>query len=203
MIENALPGSERNTGALRRVALWVIALNLAYFAVEFSVARAIGSVSLFADSIDFLEDAAVNGLIVITLRWGREKQAVIASGLAALLLVPAAATLWMAWEKFNQPLPPAAVPLSITGLGALAVNFTCASLLARVQRSGGNLFRAAFLSARNDVIANLAIISAGGLTLLWHSAWPDLLVGLGVFAINFSAAREVYTSAQRERRLAP
>lgn len=48
---------------LRRVVVWVALLNLAYFGVEFTVALAIGSVSLFADSIDFLEDASVNLLI--------------------------------------------------------------------------------------------------------------------------------------------
>jgi hypothetical protein len=42
-------------------------LNLAYFGVEFGVAVAIGSVSLFADSIDFLEDASVNFLIAVSL----------------------------------------------------------------------------------------------------------------------------------------
>ena len=46
-------------GAVRIVAL----LNLGYFGIEFAVAVAIGSVSLFADSIDFLEDASVNFLI--------------------------------------------------------------------------------------------------------------------------------------------
>jgi len=40
---------------LRRTVLIVALLNLAYFGVEFAVALAIGSVSLFADSIDFLE----------------------------------------------------------------------------------------------------------------------------------------------------
>ncbi len=44
--------------ALRRVVARVAVLNLAYFGVEFGVefgvALAIGSVSLFADSIDFL-----------------------------------------------------------------------------------------------------------------------------------------------------
>ena len=40
---------------LRRVVARVAVLNLTYFGVEFSVALAIGSVSLFADSIDFLE----------------------------------------------------------------------------------------------------------------------------------------------------
>ena len=47
--------------ALYRAVKIVALLNLGYFGVEFAVARAIGSVSLFADSIDFLEDASVNG----------------------------------------------------------------------------------------------------------------------------------------------
>lgn len=59
----------RFTLALRRAAITVALLNLAYFFVEFGVAVAIGSVSLLADSIDFLEDASVNGLIVLALGW--------------------------------------------------------------------------------------------------------------------------------------
>lgn len=41
---------------LRRIVLLVALLNLGYFGVEFVVALKIGSVSLFADSVDFLED---------------------------------------------------------------------------------------------------------------------------------------------------
>ena len=40
--------------ALRRTVLIVALLNFAYFGVEFVVALSIGSVSLFADSVDFL-----------------------------------------------------------------------------------------------------------------------------------------------------
>src|SRR5688572_29337503 len=54
---------------LRKVVIIVAVVNLAYFGVEFAVALAIGSVSLFADSIDFLEDASVNLLIAIALDW--------------------------------------------------------------------------------------------------------------------------------------
>jgi Co/Zn/Cd efflux system component len=53
--------------SLRRAALAVALLNLAYFGVEFVVALHIGSVSLFADSIDFLEDATINLLIVLAV----------------------------------------------------------------------------------------------------------------------------------------
>ncbi|MBK7952011.1 MAG: hypothetical protein IPK00_25475 [Deltaproteobacteria bacterium] len=45
---------------IRRAVGWVAALNLGYFFVEIVVARRIDSVSLLADSIDFLEDATIN-----------------------------------------------------------------------------------------------------------------------------------------------
>ena len=38
---------------LRKVVIIVAGLNLAYFGVEFAVALAISSVSMFADSVDF------------------------------------------------------------------------------------------------------------------------------------------------------
>jgi Co/Zn/Cd efflux system component len=186
--------------ALKRPVAWVAALNLIYFVVEFTVARRIGSVSLFADSIDSLEDASANGLILLALPGSRRRRGTVGLFLAAILLMPALATAWTAWRKFALPIPPAPLPLTLTGLGALAVNLTCALILTRVRHAGGSLSRAAFLSARNDVLANVAIIGAGGLTLLWPSMWPDLLVGLGIFVLNLDAAREVYIAARAEQR---
>ena len=76
-------------------------------------------------------------------------------------------------------------------LGAFAVNLFCAFLLARYRAHSGSLTRAAFLSARNDAFANIAIIAAGVLTAVTVSPWPDLLVGLVFFAFDLGAAREV------------
>lgn len=117
-----------------------------------------------------------------------------------ILLAPAVATAWTAWEKFNSAIAPAAMPLSLTGLAALTVNLFCAALLARFRTHRGSLTRAAFLSARNDALANIAIIGAGGMTALTSSPWPDLTVGIGIFAMNLGAAREVYEAALGERR---
>jgi len=189
--------------ALRRIVVIVALLNLAYFGVEFAVATSIGSVSLFADSIDFLEDASVNFLIVAALGWGAIARARVGITLAAILLIPGLATLWTAWEKFNLPLPPAPLPLSLAGAGALAVNLTCAFMLAHYRHHSSSLTRAAFLSARNDALANIAIVAAGLLTaFLWRSAWPDLIVGLGIAAMNADAAREVWTAARFEHKAA-
>ena len=185
--------------ALRRTVIVVALLNCAYFGIEFSVGLAIGSVSLFADSIDFLEDASVNLLIAVGLRWSAQNRARLGMLLALILLIPAIAGLWTAAEKLTSLAPPAPVPLTLTGLGALAVNLVCALMLARVRDHGGSLTRAAFLSARNDTIANVAIILAGAVTaLLWRSAWPDLIVGVGIAIMNADAAREVLEAARGE-----
>ncbi|MCA9510367.1 MAG: cation transporter [Myxococcota bacterium] len=184
--------------AFRRVVATVAALNLAYFAVEFAIAWSIGAVSLFADSIDFLEDAAVNVLILLATRWTARARARTGRGLAMLLLVPAVAALWAVLEKVSTAEAPAAVPLTLGGGGALVVNTTCALLLARWRNEASSLSRAAWLSARNDAAANVAIIAAGALTAATLSHWPDVVVGIGIAAMNADAARDVLAAARRE-----
>lgn len=188
------------TGALRRVVGLVALLNLAYFAVEFAVAIGIGSVSLFADSVDFLEDSAVNLLIFTALAWSAKQRARLGMALSGVLLVPTLAMLWALWGKLSAPVPPEPLPLGIAGTGALIVNLACAFLLSRYRHHGGSLTKAAFLSARNDAVANLAIIGAGLLTALHPSIWPDVVVGLCIAWMNADAAKEVWVAARDERR---
>ncbi|HSU05008.1 MAG TPA: cation transporter [Acetobacteraceae bacterium] len=185
---------------LRRAMRTVALLNFGYFGIEFTVASIIGSVALFADSVDFLEDTAVNLLVLLALRWPPQRRALLGLALGALLLAPGIATLHTAWMKLGMPAAPPALPLSLTGLGALAVNLSCALLLSRWRAAAGSLTRAAFLSARNDAIANVAIIVAGLLTAVTVSPWPDLVVGLGILLLNLDATRAVWTAAHREYR---
>src|ERR1700690_1181600 len=122
--------------------------------------------------------------------------------LAGILLVPGLATLWTASHKFRLPVPPAALPLSVAGAGAPVVNLSSALMLTRYRHHAGSLIRASFLSARNDALANIAIIGAGLTTIYVRSAWPDLIVGLGIAALNADAAREIYATARAEPRTA-
>ena len=46
--------------SFKKAVFFVAILNLLYFFVEFIVALNIRSVSLLADSIDFIEDASIN-----------------------------------------------------------------------------------------------------------------------------------------------
>lgn len=193
---------KENEAYLRRAVLTVALLNFSYFWVEIGVAVSIQSVSLFADSIDFLEDTLVNLLIFIAIGWSVRHRALVGMLLAGILLVPSLATVWSAWQKINLPLPPDPTLLSLTGFGALVVNLSCAFILVRFRSHSGSLTKAAFLSARNDAWANVAIIGAGIITAATLSPWPDLVVGIGIFLVNIDAAREVYSAAREEHSLA-
>lgn len=193
-----MPQPEPALGA-RRALVWVAALNFGYGLVEGAVGLLIGSVSLIVDSVDFFEDAFVNLLILLGLSWPAAARARLGGALALVLAIPAAAALWMAWSKFHTPVPPAADGLTLTALGALAVNLASALIVARWRNAGGALLRAAFLSARNDMIGNVAMIGAGLLTAATASVWPDVAVGLGLAMLHGDAAREVWRTARDER----
>lgn len=184
--------------ALRRTVIIVAVLNLGYFGVEFIAALRINSVSLFADSVDFLEDASVNLLIFVAIGWTAVRRARMGMVLAGLMGVPALAFLWTLWQKYLDPTAPDAQVMTLIGLGALVVNLSCAALLATHRKSAGSLTRAAFLSARNDALANVAIIAAGLWTAGHPSIWPDVIVGLAIAAMNLDAAAEVWEAARAE-----
>ena len=132
----------------------------------------------------------------------RKQRARVGMLLAVILLIPGFATLWTAGMKIHSPSVPSPLSLSVTALGALVVNASCAYLLARFRNREGSLSRAAFLSARNDVFANIAMISTGLVTVYWASPWPDVIVGFGIVLMNADAAREVWTTAKSEHRIA-
>jgi len=199
IVHDTAPPPVGATGALRRTAFVVAALNLAYFFVEIVASQRIGSVALFADSADFLEDAAVNTLIVVALGWSLAARARLGFVLAGIALLPALAALWTAWSKFQHGGVPHAETLGLVGVGALIVNLACAWLLAKRRGDGGSLGRAAFLTARNDALGNLLVIAAGVVSgLWWHSYWPDLIAGVVLFVLNLDAAKDVLDAARGE-----
>ncbi len=184
---------------LRRAVGIVALLNFAYFFVEFSVALTAGSVSLLADSVDFLEDTAINLLIFIALGWPLAKRAATGKAMALAILGPAGVAGWEAAQRFVDPVAPEVVPIVLASIGAIAINGTSAWLLTRVRHHGGSLSRAAFLSARNDVLVNVAIIVMALITARTGSGWPDLVLGCAIVLLALHAAWEVWEVSEEER----
>lgn len=184
---------------VKRAVLTVAVLNFAYFFVEFSVALGAGSVALLADSADFLEDTAINLLIFVALGWALAKRAVMGKVMAVVILVPAGLAAWEAVQRVTDPVAPDVLPVVLASLGAVVVNGASALIISRVRRHGGSLGRAAFLSARNDVLVNLAVIAMAWVTAWTGSGWPDLVLGCLVILLALHAAHEVWEVSEEER----
>nr|WP_257907517.1 cation transporter [Janibacter limosus] len=122
---------------LRRIVLVVALLNFAYFFVEFTVALGAGSVSLLADSVDFLEDTAINLLIFVALGWPLARRALMGKAMALVILGPATVAGIEAVRRFADPVAPEVLPVVLASLGAIVVNGTSGWLLAGVRHAGG------------------------------------------------------------------
>jgi len=183
---------------LRKTVLVIAALNFTYFVVEFYYGRLFNSIALISDSVDFLEDASINILIALAIGWTLRKRQITSYFLAAILLVPGIAFLWNAIHQILSPEVPEGAGMSFVGFGALLVNISCALLISRHKNEEGGLVKAAYYSARNDAVANVLIIGAGVVTLLYPSMLPDLVIGIIIFVMNADAAKEVLLSARQE-----
>jgi len=196
------PGRPPAAGAFRRVLWVVLALNGAMFVVEFGAGWVADSAALMADSLDMLGDAAVYGLSLYALgrsaRW--RAGAALAKGLAMaafglFVLGDVGAKAWLGAV-------PAAPLMLRFALLALAANLVCAVLLVRFR--GGEInMRSTWLCSRNDVLANLGVLGAGGLVALTGSPWPDLAAGLTIATLFLHSALGVVRQAAAELRVAP
>lgn len=176
-----------------RLSLWIaLLLNLALALVEIFAGLAARSVALLVDAADFLEDSVIYGL---ALRLGgrdlvdERRHGLLIAGLMAL---PGLVALWQLAERFLGAAGPDGDTIwKVSGL-ALAANLVSALVigLARHARAGkaGLGLQAAWLSSRNDALANIAMIAAGLAVMRTSSAWPDTVVGLGVAGLHLSGA---------------
>ena len=186
---------------IKKAIFCVIFLNLSYFMIEFYSAYRIGSASLFADSIDFLEDTAINALILFSVSWSLKNRLRLSLFLALLILIPGLTALWTIGQQFINKSYPDSFDLSVVGFGALIINLICIKILLRFQNNQESLYRIAFLSAKTDILSNLAIITAGIFLYFFPSIWPDILVALCIVIINFDASFKVYKSVQKQKKV--
>ena len=187
--------------SFKKAVLLVAVLNLLYFFIEFIAALNIRSVSLLADSIDFIEDASINFLIFFAISLTLAKKAKVSIILSIIMLSPALTALWAIWQQVLYQEPPRPIELSLVAFGALIVNCLCTFILIRFKNFSGSLTRGAFLSARNDALANIAIILTGIITFFYPSIWPDIVVGIFIAYIRAESALEIFYKAMKELKL--
>jgi hypothetical protein len=118
-----------------------------------------------------------------------------------LLLAPAMAGLWTVWQKLMSPSAP--VPLTLAGADTLVRQSFLRRHAGQIPSPPRQSDAGGVSLARNDALANIALIVAGAvIALRWRSAWPDLIVGIGIAIMNADAAREVFAAARAEHEAA-
>jgi len=181
----------------RRVLIVALLVNLAMFGVEIMAGSAAGSSSLLADALDFLGDAANYGISLYVLG-----HAMVWRARAALLkgLTMGLFGIWVLYSTIERLLAghvPEASTMGIVGLLALLANVGVALMLYR-YRTGDSNMQSVWICSRNDAIGNIAVMCAAGGVWLTASAWPDVVVALGMAVLAISGAIQIIRAALQE-----
>jgi Co/Zn/Cd efflux system component len=181
-----------------RRALWIaLAVNIVMFGVEFIAGLSADSVSLLADAVDFLGDAANYGLSLFVLSmlpvW--RSRAALAKGLTMgsygiFVLIQAG------WNATSGIVPEAGI-MGAVGLLALVANVSVAALLYAFRAGDANM-RSVWLCSRNDAIGNAAVMLAALGVYGTATGWPDLVVAIGMGLLGLTAAQAVIRQARQE-----
>ena len=179
----------------RRVLQVVLWINLGMFMVELGAGLVAHSTALLADSVDMLGDAIVYGFSLYVVArapiWQTRAallKGVIMAGFGIGIVVEVAA-------KLARGLTPEAAIMWAVALAALVANAAVLALLWRHRADDINM-RSAWLCSRNDVIANGKVVLAALGVGLSSSAWPDILVKLGIAALFATSAVAVIREAR-------
>lgn len=187
------------TEAYRRALIAVLVINAVMFVVEGGAGLGAGSVSLQADALDFLGDAASYGISLVvlsmTFRW-RAGAALMKGGSMGLF------GLWVIGATLYNMIylgRPDVVVMGSVGTLALAANVVCALMLYRFREGDANM-RSVWLCTRNDAIGNIAVLAAAGGVFASDTAWPDLAVAAVMAGLALNAAFLVTRHAIAELR---
>lgn len=186
----------------RRALVIALFLNLALAAIEMAAAVLSRSVSLMADAIDFVEDSVVYGLALAMGASGPAASPFFGMTVAGLMVLPGFGALWQVWQQLASGVPPhGGMIWAVSGVALLA-NLVSALVILAARRGPAPQslgLRAAWLSSRNDALANVAMIGAGVMVVLTGRGWPDLLVGIGVAGLHLSGGWAILRAALAER----
>lgn len=167
------------------------------FGVEFSAGLYANSVSLLADALDFLGDAANYGvsLFVLLMLPVWHSRAALLKGLTMggyglFILVQAG-------RNAGTGVVPEGYTMGAVSILALLANVSVAALLYRFREGNANM-RSVWLCSRNDAIGNIAVMLAAVGVLGTATAWPDLMVAIGMGLLGLMSAQAVIRQACQE-----
>lgn len=160
----------------------VLVINFLFFLIESIAGWWSHSVGLIADSLDMLADSLVYVMALLAVGKSTIYKKNIAYWAGWFQITLAVMGLIEVLKRFwgFEMLPDFKMMMWVSCL-ALMANVVCLYLL-RQNGSQEEHMQASMIFTSNDVLVNLGVIVAGALVLWWQSPYPDLIVGVIVFA---------------------
>jgi Co/Zn/Cd efflux system component len=182
----------------QRKTLWaVLGINAVMFLVIAAAALYGNSTALLADSLDNLGDAATYGMSLYVVARGAAAKARVALFKGGLILLAALAVLGQVGYRLVVPSVPSFEVMGVFALAGLAANSVCLFLLWQHRHQDVNM-SSVWECSRNDIAANLSVLAAAGAVRLTGSAWPDIVIALGLVGFLLRSAIRVLRSGAAE-----
>jgi Co/Zn/Cd efflux system component len=178
----------------RRVLRLVLWINVVMLLAGLAAGIIAHSTALLADSVDMLGDAIVHGFSLYVIGRAPVWQSRAALLKGAIMAGFAVGIVAEVGTKLIRGLTPDATIMWAMALAALVANGSVLIFLSRHRADDINM-RSAWLCSRNDVTANGGVLVAALGVGMTGSAWPDILVGLGIAALFGASAMTVIREA--------
>lgn len=189
---------EAENAAQRKVLACLLLINGAMFVVEMITGVLASSTALIADSLDMLADATVYGISLYAVGKSQLRKVRAASLSGIFQMTLAGLVLLDVVRKFVSGNEPNFTSMIGVGAIALAANTVCLWLISK-HREGDVHMRASWIFSKNDIIANISVIGAGLLVILFNSRLPDLFIGLAIALLVFRGGVQILQEARREK----
>ncbi len=184
---------ERQRGTLQIV----LGINAVMFFVIVAAAFYGKSSALLADSLDNLGDALTYSLSLYAVSRGAAVKAKVALFKGGLISLAAFAVVAQIGYKLVVPSVPVFEVMGIFSLLGLAANSICLFLLWCHRQEDVNM-SSVLECSRNDIASNLSVLVAAGADCFTGSAWPDIVVALGLVWLLMRSAISIIASAKAE-----
>lgn len=173
---------DKHKESFKRVLYVALVINFLMFIVEVCASFMGESLSLRADSIDFLGDSANYAISLFVLTHSLKTRSVASIIKASSMLLFG---LWVfgqaVYHVLVQSSSPVPETMGILGLMAFCANLFVAVMLYKFRGDDSNA-QSVWLCTRNDVIGNIAVMLAATGVFFTGTMWPDLIVA-GLMAI--------------------
>ncbi|PPC93678.1 MAG: cation transporter [Methylotenera sp.] len=177
-----------------RVLKIVLVINAVMFLVESTTGWLAHSTSLMADGLDMLGDALVYGMSLYVLTRSQQQQAKVALAKGGFMMLFGLFVLGDAIYKAIHPVLPDAVTMGVIGALALIANLVCFILLYTHREDNLNM-SSTWLCSRNDLFANVGVLVAAGLSYVFISKWPDIVIGTAIAILFLKSSWSVIKEA--------